>query len=57
MICAFGQNEHRCLYEAAKRGGDLRVGFENNILRDHGQPFEDNAASVAALCRRLKGVA
>jgi len=55
MICAFGQNEHRCLHEAAKVGGDLRVGFENNLLDENGQPFADNAASIAALCRRLKG--
>jgi len=54
MVCAFGQNEHQCLAHAAALGGDLRVGFENNITDTDGTPFADNAASVAGLCRLLE---
>ena len=53
MVCAFGQQEHQCLTQAARRGGTLRVGFENNLLDAQGQPFADNAASVTALCKML----
>lgn len=49
MVCAFGSQEHRCLKDAARRGGALRVGFENNLTDGDGRPFADNAASVAAL--------
>ncbi|MCF2872975.1 3-keto-5-aminohexanoate cleavage protein [Octadecabacter sp. G9-8] len=54
MVCAFGQNEHACLHAAAQHGGDLRVGFENNLLDGHGAQFTDNAASVNALADTLK---
>lgn len=53
MVCAFGRAEHACLAHAAEQGGDLRVGFENNMQNADGRPFADNAASVAALCQRL----
>ncbi|MCG3266678.1 3-keto-5-aminohexanoate cleavage protein [Yoonia sp. I 8.24] len=55
MVCAFGAQEHPCLVEAAKLGGNLRVGFENSLTDSEGQAFEDNAASVSALHARLKG--
>ncbi len=55
MVCAFGTQEHACLYEAARRGGDLRVGFENSLTTPDGQQWADNAASVAALVAGLKG--
>jgi uncharacterized protein (DUF849 family) len=55
MICAFGAGEHACLAEAARRGGDLRVGFENGLTAADGTPWKDNAASVAALVNRLEG--
>lgn len=54
MLCAFGPQEHACLAHAAKRGGNLRVGFENSLLAADGQPHTDNAASVAALCDLLE---
>lgn len=49
MVCAFGSQEHACLYEAAMRGGDVRVGFENSLTDPDGQVWPDNATSVAAL--------
>lgn len=56
MACAFGQNEHACLIEAAQHGGDLRVGFENNMLDKDGRPYPDNAASVHAVCAKLNPI-
>ncbi len=56
MVCAFGPREHACLHKAAQRGGDLRVGFENSLTNSDGQPWADNAASVAALVSLIKGV-
>ena len=37
------------LLHAIRRGGNVRVGFENNHTAPDGAPFRDNAASVAAL--------
>lgn len=53
MICAFGASEHACLREAARLGGDLRVGFENSRTASDGTDWADNAASVAALVTAL----
>jgi uncharacterized protein (DUF849 family) len=48
-VCAFGPGEHDCLLAALNAGGQVRVGFENNRTAPDGRPFQDNAASVAAL--------
>lgn len=53
MICAFGSSEHACLREAARLGGDLRVGFENSRTAGDGTEWADNAASVTALVASL----
>ncbi|WP_298432345.1 3-keto-5-aminohexanoate cleavage protein [uncultured Jannaschia sp.] len=53
MLCAFGPSEHACLREAARLGGDVRVGFENSRTAPDGTAWTDNAASVAALCSSL----
>ncbi len=55
MVCAFGRLEHQCLNAAASRGADVRVGFENSLMNSEGEPWVDNAASVAALVALLKG--
>ncbi len=47
MICAFGPTETACLVETAKRGGKLRVGFENSLWNADGSLARDNAARVA----------
>lgn len=46
-VCAFGRDEHRCASAALALGGDVRVGFENNLLDMHGEPAHNNAALVA----------
>lgn len=57
MVCAFGAHEHDCLLEAARRGGDLRVGFENNLEDNSNGMFDDNAQSVTQLLNSLKRIA
>jgi uncharacterized protein (DUF849 family) len=53
-VCAFGAREQDCLVHAARQGGAMRIGFENNIARPDGRPARDNAAQVAALLRALE---
>lgn len=48
-VCAFGCHEQACLLAAIAAGGDVRIGFENNIETPNGDLLPDNAASVAAL--------
>jgi len=48
-VCAFGPREQECLLHALRRGGNVRIGFENNMLAPDGTPFADNAAGVRAL--------
>ncbi len=36
MVCAFGRHEAACALAAALLGGDIRVGFENNLLLPDG---------------------
>lgn len=48
MACAFGRAETRCVTTAALLGGDVRVGFENNLHLPDGRIAADNAALVAA---------
>jgi uncharacterized protein (DUF849 family) len=52
--CAFGKNEHACLSHAIARGGDIRIGFENNHQSGDGHPFADNAASITAFLAQQK---
>ena len=53
MVCAFGPREHECLIEAARLGGNLRVGFENSLQDADGNIWPDNSASVAVLKTKL----
>lgn len=53
MLCAFGEQEHQRLCEAAALGGDLRVGFENSLVDANGRKHGSNAESVCALVRAL----
>jgi uncharacterized protein (DUF849 family) len=53
MVCAFGRLEHDCLIEAARLGGNLRVGFENSLQDSDGNIWSDNSASVAVLKTKL----
>ena len=60
MTCAFGAHEAACVLTAAALGGDMRVGFENNLhLADGSQApspaalVAQAAAAVPLLARRL----
>jgi 3-keto-5-aminohexanoate cleavage enzyme len=54
MVCAFGQTETECLQAAASRGGNVRVGFENNIHNSDGTLASSNAERVADFRRSLE---
>ncbi len=47
MTCAFGGNEGACVLTAAALGGDMRVGFENNLHLADGTMAPSPAALVA----------
>ena len=53
-LCAFGQQEQKCLLSAASQGGDVRVGFENNLLRPDGSQAASNAEQVARLKQAIE---
>lgn len=46
MICAFGENEFSAAKLAAKLGGHIRIGFENNTTLTDGSEAKDNAALI-----------
>lgn len=52
-VCAFGQAETACLREAARLGGKVRVGFENNLLNPDGAVASDNAERVREVMAAL----
>ncbi|GHA58353.1 3-keto-5-aminohexanoate cleavage protein [Amylibacter ulvae] len=51
-VCAFGQNELACAQRALQRGGNIRIGFENNLHLPDGTLAQNNAQTVA-LARAL----
>lgn len=55
-VCAFGHRETDCLLAAARAGGKLRVGFENNLTMHDGGIAPDNAARVREVALLLAGV-
>ncbi|MBA3517048.1 MAG: 3-keto-5-aminohexanoate cleavage protein [Rhizobiales bacterium] len=54
MVCAFGRDETACVVAAALLGGDVRVGFENNLWLPDGSVAPSNVASVAATAQALR---
>ncbi|RRC99658.1 3-keto-5-aminohexanoate cleavage protein [Amphritea balenae] len=46
MVCAFGKQENLCARRALELGGDVRVGFENNLLNSQGVAALNNAELV-----------
>jgi uncharacterized protein (DUF849 family) len=46
MVCCFGSTENQAAAEAARLGGHVRVGFENNLVMPDGTVAPDNAALV-----------
>jgi uncharacterized protein (DUF849 family) len=53
-VCAFGRREADCALAAARLGGHVRVGFENNLHLPDGSLATDNAALVTATAGRLR---
>lgn len=54
MMCAFGRQEAACVTSAARMGGHVRVGFENNLHRPDGTLAPDNAAQVHSVAQLLR---
>jgi 3-keto-5-aminohexanoate cleavage enzyme len=48
MVCAFGRHETACVTAAALFGGDVRVGFENNLHLPDGKLASGNEDLVSA---------
>lgn len=53
-ICAFGQHELACAKTALQMGGNIRIGFENNILLPDGSPAKSNPQIVALAANLIK---
>ncbi|RMG34985.1 MAG: 3-keto-5-aminohexanoate cleavage protein [Gammaproteobacteria bacterium] len=51
MVCAFGRHELPAVRKALRLGGQVRLGFENNLWHPQGRPLRDNAESVALAVR------
>lgn len=64
-VCAFGRGEAACVKQALLRGGDVRVGFENNVMMPDGARANTTSdlvglareAGLAAGRRRLDAAA
>lgn len=52
-VCAFGKKEQDCLLAAAEIGGDVRIGFENNLFSKTGELAKNNATQVKGMISRL----
>ncbi len=55
-VCAFGAAELRCVTAAALLGGQVRVGFENNLQLPSGAIAADNAELVRSVRDALAGL-
>lgn len=53
MVCAFGENEFHAGKLAAKIGGHIRLGFENNCLLDNGTTAKSNAEIITQMTEHL----
>ena len=53
-VCAFGSKEQQCLLKAASFGGDVRIGFENNLYSKNNELAASNAAQVEELALALQ---
>jgi uncharacterized protein (DUF849 family) len=53
-VCAFGPREAACMELAARRGGHMRVGFENNLHLPDGTLAPDNAALVGLAAKAAR---
>ncbi|TKV70818.1 3-keto-5-aminohexanoate cleavage protein [Rhizobium sp. AU243] len=55
-VCAFGRHEAACVVAGALLGGNVRVGFENNLLLPSGEIVRSNAASVSVVAQSLSSL-
>jgi len=53
MVCGFGESEFKIGVEAAKRGGHIRIGFENNHVLEDGRIANNNAELVSQMVAHL----
>ncbi len=53
-MCAFGRREAECAVYAARKGGHVRVGFENNLALPDGGIAPSNSALVSATMEKLR---
>lgn len=53
-VCAFGRAEAACALRAARLGGHVRVGFENNFYLPDGTLARSNAELVAATAKEIE---
>lgn len=47
--CAFGPEEQKCLMSSLLMGGDVRVGFENNLFDSQGVMAKNNAQQIETI--------
>jgi uncharacterized protein (DUF849 family) len=53
FVCAFGPQENQCMLSSALLGGNVRIGFENNMLLADGKQANNNAELVAQFNQSL----
>jgi len=56
-ICAFGASESECMQAAIEKGGNCRVGFENNLLLPSGRTAAANADLVSNIALEVRRTA
>jgi uncharacterized protein (DUF849 family) len=54
MVCAFGDQEYSVGKHAAKLGGHIRLGFENNHLLANGNDAKNNTEIIKQMASHLK---
>ncbi len=54
MVCAFGAQEYRVGKQAAKLGGHIRLGFENNHLLKNSSIAKNNAEIITQMANYLR---
>lgn len=55
-VCAFGRHEAACVSTGALLGGNVRVGFENNVVLPDGMMASGNEDLVDAVTRTIRSL-
>lgn len=53
MVCAFGASEQSCLIDSIHKGGHVRLGFENNLLKTDGSIATNNTTQLESIVSEL----